>query len=296
MELRTLRYLLAVADAGTVSAAARLVHVSQPSLSRQLRGLEQSLGIRLFDRRDGRLSLTSAGRDFLPIARDVVARADLAAKAVATIRSGVLSSITISCPGTTLTDVIAPFLATWGTADPMPGVWEESPPAIYGSLQRGADLAIGTEPPPSHLGRLPIATLSVWAYVPAAHRWHGRAVVPLADVVGEHLLLLPPEQHARRALDAAVAAAGLAYGTTTEFGTPEVAQAVAAAGRGVAVVSDDTRFGLWPVAIEAGRAVVSIRLFAAWSRGHHAEEAIRSIARRLADFCGRRYGRPRPLR
>jgi DNA-binding transcriptional LysR family regulator len=240
------------------------------------------------------LSLTSAGRDFLPIARDLVARADLAVKAAATIRSGVLPSITISCPGTTLTDVLAPFLATWGEADPVPGVREESPPAIYGSLQRGTDLVIGTEPPPPHLGHLPIATLPVWAYVAAGHRWHGREVVPVAEVVDEHLLLLPPDQHARRALDAALVAAGLGYRTATEFGTPEVAQAVAAAGRGVAVVSDDPRFGLWPVAIGVGRDVVSVSLFAAWPQGHHAEETIRSIARRLAEFCGRRYGRSRP--
>ncbi|MEH1013998.1 LysR family transcriptional regulator [Micromonospora sp. CPCC 206060] len=296
MELRTLRYLLAVADAGSVSAASRLVHVSQPSLSRQLHALEKSLGVRLFDRQDGRLALNAAGMEFLPIARDVVARADLAVRAAAAIRSGALASITISCPGTTLTDVIAPFLATWGAGDPMPGVWEESPSAIYGALQRGADLAIGTEPPPAHLAGMPIAVLPVWAYVGAAHRWHGRRSVQVAEVVDEHLLLLTVDQHARRALDHAVAGAGLGYGTVTEFGTPEVAQAVAAAGRGVAVVSDDARFGLHPVAIAVGRTRLSIRLFAAWPRGHHAEAVIRSIADRLADFCVRRYGRQAAVR
>nr|WP_240955840.1 LysR family transcriptional regulator [Micromonospora sp. HNM0581] len=290
--MRTLRYLLAVVDAGSVSAAARQVHVSQPALSRQLHRLEQSLGIRMFDQRDGRLTLNSAGLEFLPIARDLVARADLALQAAAAIRTGTLTSVTISCPGTTLTDVIAPFLATWDSTDPLPRVWEESPPAIYASLQRGADLAIGTEPPPRELSCTPIATLPVWAYVNGTHRWRDRQVVQVVDVVAEHLLLLSPAQHARRALDRAVGSAGLGYRQVTEFGTPEVAQAVAAAGRGVAVVSDDTRFGLHPVAIAAGRARLSISLYAAWPRGHHADAALRLIANRLSGFCTSRYRRP----
>ncbi|UJH71266.1 LysR family transcriptional regulator [Ornithinimicrobium sp. INDO-MA30-4] len=44
MELRTVRYFVAVADAGSVSAATKLVHITQPSLSRQLHQLESELG------------------------------------------------------------------------------------------------------------------------------------------------------------------------------------------------------------------------------------------------------------
>ena len=291
MELRTMRYLLAVADSGSVSAASRQLHISQPSLSRQLRGLEKSLGLRLFDRLEGRLTLTPAGREFLPVARDLVARAALAVKAAAAIRGGVLPSITISCPGTTLTDVIAPFLATWSEADPMPNVWEDTPPAIYRALERGADLAIGTQPPPPRLSSLPIAVLPVWAYVTRAHPLFGNTSVRLARLAEQHLLLLGSEQHARRALDTAMAAAGLGYQSATEFHTPEVAQAVAAAGRGVAVVSDDPRFGLHPLAVETGAGPVSISLFAAWLADHHAHRTIRDLAGRLKRFCASRYGR-----
>ena len=203
VELRLLRYFIAVADAGSVTAAAREVHVSQPSLSRQLRGLERQLGLALFNRGEGRLGLTSAGRHFLPVARDVVARADLATRAAAAIRDGAMSTITISCPGTTLTDVIAPFLATWEPADPMPSVWERLPSQIYPSVETGADLAVGTQPPPDHLASLPLASLPVWAYVPPTHPWAARGSVPLAELVGERLLVLGTEQHSRQALDSA---------------------------------------------------------------------------------------------
>ena len=76
MELRTLRYFVEIAEAGTVSAAADIVHVTQPGLSRQLRQLERELGMQLFDRVGGRLLLSPAGRDLLPRARDVLTRAD----------------------------------------------------------------------------------------------------------------------------------------------------------------------------------------------------------------------------
>ena len=78
MELRTIGYFVAVADAGSVSAATHLTHVTQPSLSRQLRQLEKELGLELFTRRDGRLVLTPAGAQFLPAARELLGRADAA--------------------------------------------------------------------------------------------------------------------------------------------------------------------------------------------------------------------------
>ena len=65
-----------------------------------------------------------------------------------------------------------------------------------------------------------------------------------------------------------------------EFGTPHVSMAVAAAGRGIAVVSDDPRFGLQPLDIIGRRGALSIRLYAAWDREHHAAGAIADLARR----------------
>ena len=56
MELRHVRYFLAVVDAGSVTAASPVVHVTQPSLSRQLRLFERGLGLTLFTRTGGRLA------------------------------------------------------------------------------------------------------------------------------------------------------------------------------------------------------------------------------------------------
>jgi len=293
MELRTLRYFVAVADAGSVTAAARTQHVAQPSLSRQLRQLERDLGITLFDRRDGRLTLSAGGRQFLPVARDVLGRADAAREAAAAIAAGRLQRVTIAAPGTTLTDVIAPFLAMVASADPLPTVRESLPRTIYAELGRGADLVIGTEPPPTDLGSLPVADLPVWAYVPSDHPWRRRTSIALPELL-ERTLLVPTEDfHPRQALNRAAAAAGLAYSALLEFSAPQVAQALAAAGRGIAVVSDDPRFDLHPIRIDTGSAgdgPLHISLYAAWAPAHHGVEVIRELALRLRDYCVERYG------
>jgi DNA-binding transcriptional LysR family regulator len=75
-----------------------------------------------------------------------------------------------------------------------------------------------------------------------------------------------------------------------EFATPQLAQAVAAAGRGIAVVSDDPRFGLHPLDILDDRGGLHIRLYAAWDGEHHAAAAIGALAERLSAYCVARYG------
>ena len=82
MELRHLRYFVAVADAGNLTVAAqRILHTSQPSLSRQIRDLEDEVGTELLTRRARGIDLTPAGRAFLDHARSVLSQVEAAAEA-----------------------------------------------------------------------------------------------------------------------------------------------------------------------------------------------------------------------
>jgi LysR family hca operon transcriptional activator len=82
MELRHLRYFVAVAEAGSLTVAAeQKLHTSQPSLSRQIRDLEDEIGARLLTRRARGIELTPAGRAFLDHARLVLSQVEAAAAA-----------------------------------------------------------------------------------------------------------------------------------------------------------------------------------------------------------------------
>ena len=74
MELRHLRYFVAVAEAGSLTVAAGKLHTSQPSLSRQIRDLEEEVGAQLLKRSARGIELTPAGRAFLDHARLVLSQ------------------------------------------------------------------------------------------------------------------------------------------------------------------------------------------------------------------------------
>src|SRR5437870_2082041 len=82
MELRHLRYFVAVADAGSLTVAAeQKLHTSQPSLSRQIRDLEDEVGAQLLTRRARGIDLTPAGQAFLDHARSVLSQVEAAGEA-----------------------------------------------------------------------------------------------------------------------------------------------------------------------------------------------------------------------
>lgn len=290
VELRVLQYFVATADAGSVSAAAEVVHVTQPALSRQLRVLERQLGVDLFERRSGRLELSSAGQQFVPIARDLLGRSEAAERAAASFAAGRLTSVRLAVPTTTLTDVLAPFLATLGAGDPVPIVRELDPRGALAALHGGSDLAIVTEPPARGLAGRLMAVLPVWAYVCRDDPWADRTQVDVSELAERPLVLMTPEFTPRRLLDAAIEAAGVAYGEVVECTNAQVAQALAASGRGVAVVSDDPRFELTGLRVTGGGRPLRIRLYAAWEPHHHATATLDALAERLAAFIVAKYG------
>lgn len=93
-----LRTFLAVVDAGSYSAAAQLLHMSQPAVSQQIRALEEQLGdVRLFRRVGQRMVPTHAGEELLPSARDLVQLAERAEQSIMALRGQVTGRVTVGC-------------------------------------------------------------------------------------------------------------------------------------------------------------------------------------------------------
>ncbi|MFJ4141850.1 LysR substrate-binding domain-containing protein [Pseudomonas sp. NPDC089734] len=95
MELRHLRYFIAVAEELHFGRAAQTLGISQPPLSQQIQMLEQELGARLFDRTNRRVELSEAGRLFLEEARGVLAQVDKAADVARRAQLGELGELKI---------------------------------------------------------------------------------------------------------------------------------------------------------------------------------------------------------
>jgi DNA-binding transcriptional LysR family regulator len=126
VELRHLRYFAAVAAHGSFNRAAQRLHLTQPALSRQVKDLEDELGVRLFVRGKNAVTLTDAGELFYEEARDLLARAD---QAVQRVR------------GEARNEVLRVGYAPSVTAGLMPGALEKFQAAAPGVRIELADLS-----------------------------------------------------------------------------------------------------------------------------------------------------------
>ncbi|MFF8902096.1 LysR family transcriptional regulator [Streptomyces lydicus] len=99
MELRLLGYAVAIAEEGSISGAARRLHLTQPTLSRQLREMERELGTKLFVREGRGLTPTAAGQVLVRRAVGVLAEAEAALKDVRLAAQGMTGRLTVTFAG-----------------------------------------------------------------------------------------------------------------------------------------------------------------------------------------------------
>jgi LysR family nitrogen assimilation transcriptional regulator len=110
MELRQLRYLIGVCEAGGVLAASKTLHVAQPALSQSIASLESELGVQLFVRTNRGMSLTDAGRTMLAHARVVLADIERARSAVRHSTLDIRGEVVIGLPTTVALVATLPIL------------------------------------------------------------------------------------------------------------------------------------------------------------------------------------------
>lgn len=294
MDLRLLQYFTAVCDHGSLHAAAAAVHVAQPSLSRQIRRLESELGFALFDRSPRGLGPTAAGRAFLPVARDLLTRSAQVETIAAAIARGGVPELTVVAAGTTVADIIAPFVVRAGRQGAIANVIEANPERVYSHLLTGeADFAVGTRLPSPEFDHRIVGHAYLWAQVHPDHRFARLESVAIGDLVTEPIVAMARSHGVRQMFDNAVASADLTYAPAFETESAATAQALAAAERGVCVLSDDSRYGLTSLPIRVRDQELSITLYGVWSSLHFAAAQISDTLDELGAFIDELYPRTR---
>ena len=116
MNIQNLRYVLEIARRGSVTAAAKVLYLSQPRLSKILAETEQKYGVAIFKRENNGLTPTGAGQKFLKIARDIVEEAEGKEKLLYLVDQA--NSARVSTTHLSFTcDVFLKYLETWGKED-----------------------------------------------------------------------------------------------------------------------------------------------------------------------------------
>lgn len=194
MDLRHLRYFVAVAEERNFSRAAARLHMAQPPLSQQIKQLEGELGLTLLERNTRRVDLTAAGAVYLERAREILAAVDDAADVAARVAAGRAGRLAIGCVGSA-TYSLLPAVARRMRAE-LPDVefafrGEVLSPDQVQALHAGSlDLGLLRPPVESRgLTVVPVRRDRLWAAVPTGHRLGGRRRLRVADLRGEDLVV-----------------------------------------------------------------------------------------------------------
>ena len=208
MELRHLRYFIAVAEELHFGRAAARLHMAQPPLSQQIRALEDELGARLLERSSRSVRLTPAGAAYLAEARGVLSRVEAAGRVARRIHLGEEGEITVGYMNPVMDAVLCRALAELRLARPgvVPLLRELPTPAQLDELRAGRlDVAFvrlmrgeagshGDDRRGQDLRGLEIRLVAREPYVLALPEGHPLAaldVVPLREVAAQPLILFP---------------------------------------------------------------------------------------------------------
>lgn len=198
MELRHIRYFLAVAEERNFTRAAARLGIGQPPLSQQIRALEGELGGPLFHRLPHGAELTEAGRAFQPEAEGILAAAARAKTAAARAARGEAGRIVLGLTGSAafhplVAQAIRDFRSRWPAVQV--ALEEANTMRLLDLLAREAMDAIFLRPGLTELDGLRLLRLPdepMLAALPAAHPLAARQALPLGVLAGEPLILFPP--------------------------------------------------------------------------------------------------------
>jgi DNA-binding transcriptional LysR family regulator len=195
MELRHLRYFVAVAEEGHLGRAAHRLHLSQPPLTRQIHQLEQQVGTALFVRTPRGMELTEAGRTFLIDARHVLELTDRAAERAQRAGRGIAGRIDVALFGTGIFGAIPQLLRAYRRDHPEVRIELHNmtkDEQLEALAQRRIGLAFNRlmQPVPGIVSEV-LLTEALFVAAPSDHPLATRPAIAVAELEHHPLVLFP---------------------------------------------------------------------------------------------------------
>lgn len=213
MELRHLRYFLAAAQSQNFTRASDSLHITQPTLSHQIKQLEDELGTRLFDRVGRVVRLTTAGELFMTCAKRALQEIDSGKDALSELENLKHGSLTLGVLSSFGTFLLPSILASFNAAYPSIKITvlrlrtgEIEKRVLDGELNFGVGY---TSPGANHLNVEPLFNDPVALLVGDRHPLAGCPGISLDELTGHGLILLTPNYNTRRLIDATLAVNGI---------------------------------------------------------------------------------------
>ncbi|HDR9173065.1 TPA: LysR family transcriptional regulator [Burkholderia vietnamiensis] len=188
MDLRQMRYFVAVAECRSISVAARLVHVAQPALTRQMHALEEELGTSLFDRTTRGVSLTDAGKQLLADATKLLDDAATAMDRVRRAGRGEIGHLSIALPiRQAAAPEIAGILKTFrrevpGVSITLSHLLSEAQLKLLSTGQLDAGFLLFRPEDDSSLNGIPVCSKQLLLFYPADWQWERGKPESLRDL------------------------------------------------------------------------------------------------------------------
>ncbi len=204
MDFDQLKTFLEVSRQKSFSRAAVKLLVTQPSISAQISSLEKAIGVRLFERGGGKVTLTAAGRVFEPFAEDCISRLNHISITIADLERSPRGSLLISANDSTALYVLPTFFANFKKRYPRVSlniVRAERAKTIESVLNREADFGVVSMPVADPRLHVEVIHEDEWTLcLPQDHVLAASSVVSLKQV-SQHNLLLPKTGRRREHLD-----------------------------------------------------------------------------------------------
>ena len=237
--LKQLRSFTAVAEHRGFTAAAEAVGISQPTITTQVRELEERYGVELLLRMGRRVELTEAGEALFKVSRHVMSLLDEADELLTSSGRLQLGQLRIAAVGPFhATEMIARFLRNYPriAISVLLGNSDETLARVLALEADVAILAHVVDDPRVHT--VPFSTHEVVVFVNGDHPWYGRAGIAIGELAGQPLILRERGSTTRRAFEIATQKAGVTITPLLEIGSREGVWKAVERGLGIGVVAD----------------------------------------------------------